>query len=157
MEKTIKIGDKDVRLNNNIGWAMEYRDQFGHDIVPAIMPALWGILNVAGELMQRTDKNGKISQEAALELFETDSFTDAMIKLSGLEFVDFINITWSLAKCADGSIPEPREWVRGFDEFPLDVIAPEVFRLILAGVMSSKNAERLRETIQNLKPETEQQ
>lgn len=156
MEKTIKIGDKDVRLNNNIGWAMEYRDQFGRDIVPALMPALWGLLNVAGELIQASNGTGKVSLEDITDLIQGESFTEAIIKLSGLEFVDFINITWSLAKCADGSIPEPREWVRGFDEFPLDVIAPEVFRLILAGVMSSKNAGRLRETIQNLKPETEQ-
>ena len=31
MEKVIKIGDKDVRLNNNIGWAMAYKDQFGKE------------------------------------------------------------------------------------------------------------------------------
>jgi hypothetical protein len=35
VERIIKIADKEVRLNNNVAWTMEYRDQFGKDILPA--------------------------------------------------------------------------------------------------------------------------
>lgn len=40
MEKVIKIGKQEVKLSNNVAWTMEYRDQFGKDIVPALMPVL---------------------------------------------------------------------------------------------------------------------
>ena len=40
MEKIIKIGEHEVKLNNNVAWTMEYRDQFGKDIIPALMPVL---------------------------------------------------------------------------------------------------------------------
>ena len=52
MEKTIKIGDKDVRLNNNVGWTLAYRDQFGRDILPAIMPILWSVTEAIGAILR---------------------------------------------------------------------------------------------------------
>ena len=38
--KTINVGNKEVRLSNNIGWTIIYRDQFGHDIVSSLTPML---------------------------------------------------------------------------------------------------------------------
>ena len=44
MEKVINIGEHEVKLNNNVAWTMEYRDQFGKDIVPALMPVIASML-----------------------------------------------------------------------------------------------------------------
>ena len=57
MEKIIKIGDKEVRLNNNVAWTMEYRDQFGRDIVPALMPVLASLLEGVSTIV--TESNGQ--------------------------------------------------------------------------------------------------
>jgi len=151
MEKTIKIGEKEVRLNNNIGWTFIYRDQFGHDIIPTLMPMAGAILDLLAGIITETGKTENIEVRDLIKAADSDRIIDAVVHMSGLEFVEFINITWSLAKCADDSIPEPKIWVKEFEDFPLDEIAPEVFRLISRGVMSSKNFERLQTA---LKPMT---
>lgn len=95
MEKTIKIGDKEVRLSNNIGWTMTYRDQFNKDIVPAIMPLIAAVFDVISGLV---NEDGVISTADILKKLDGDKMIDAVIHLSGLEFVEVINITWALAK-----------------------------------------------------------
>lgn len=153
MERTIKIGDNEVRLNNNIGWAIAYRDQFGRDIIPALMPMLAGALDIVSGLINETGKTENVELGDILKLVDGDTFLDALFHLGGLELVDFINVTWSLAKCADEDIPEPKIWVRQFDSFPVDVIAPEVFDLMLRGVVSSKNLARLESIKAAIQPE----
>lgn len=152
MEKTIKIGKTPVRLNNNVGWAMEYRDQFGRDIIPTILPMFAGAIDIFAGLIKETGKTSDIYLEDIIALTDGDSLIDAVIHLGGLEFVDFINLTWSLAKCADEDIPEPREWIRQFDSFPVDSIAPVVIELIYKGVISSKNQRRLENAKKALRP-----
>jgi len=152
MEKTINIGNKSIRLNNNISWAIAYRDQFGRDIIPAIMPLFAGVLDLISGLINETGKTDEIGIEDIARLADGDALIDAAIHLGGFEFTDFICITWALAKCANEDIPEPREWVKQFDIFPVDVIAPEVFDLIFKGVVSSKNQKRLKDLKQRIQP-----
>lgn len=143
MEKTIKIGNKNVRLNNNVSWTIEYRDQFGHDILPTIMPALASILDIVSGVINSTGKIDKIEVEEVLKAINGDTLTDAMIHLSGLEFVDLFNIVWALAKAADEDIPDPKTWAKSLEYFPVDVVAPPVFELVFKGMVSSKNWKRL--------------
>lgn len=152
MEKTIKIGNIPVRLNNNAGWALEYRDQFGRDIIPTIMPAFAAAIDIVSGLIKDTGKTSDIYIEDILALSDGDTLIDAVIHMGGLEFVDFINLTWALAKCADENIPEPREWIRQFDVFPVDTIGPAIIDLIYKGVVSSKNQKRLESAREALRP-----
>lgn len=152
MEKTVKIGKKSVRLSNNISWAIIYRDQFGTDIVPTLMPMLAGAVDVLAGVVNETGKTGDISIADIASVASGDAFIEAMAHLAGLEFVDFINITWSMAKACDDDIPEPIEWVKGFDAFPLDVIFPAVAKLIFEGCVSSKNLKRLKDLGKSLQP-----
>lgn len=154
MEKTIKIGKTSVRLNNNVGWTIEYRDQFGRDIVPTLIPMFAGAVDIASGLIRETGKTKEIDLGDILALTDGDTLIDAVIHLGGLEFVDFINITWALAKCADETIEEPREWVRQFDTFPVDEIGPVILRMILKGVMSSKNLKRLESVKIAIRPKS---
>jgi hypothetical protein len=148
MESIIKIGDKDVRLNNRAGWTITYRDQFGHDIVPTLMPLFAGALDVVSGLIKETGKTGDVSFEDVLAITDGDALINAFVHLSGFEFVEVLNITWAMAKEADDAIPEPRTWIRQFEEFPVDIVVPEVMSLAFKGMVSSKNLERLR-TIKN--------
>lgn len=152
MEKTVKIGSQDVKLNNNIGWALAYRDQFGRDIIPALMPLLAGVLDVFSGIITETGKTKDITVEDLIGVVDGDTLLDALIHLGSLELTDFINITWALAKCADESIPEPKEWVKRFEIFPVDVVAPAVIGLVTKGLVSSKNLKRLEELRKSLQP-----
>lgn len=152
MEKTIKIGEQDVRLSNNISWALIYRNQFGQDIIPTFMPLLAGLLDIVGGVIRKTGDLEKVSLGDLAELMDGDEMLNAYLHLNGLEFTDFINITWAMAKCADESIPEPLTWVRQFEEFPVDVIGPAIFSLVFKGVVSSKNRERLTSLKAKIQP-----
>lgn len=60
-----------------------------------------------------------------------------------------------MAKAADEDIEEPREWVKQFNTFPLDVILPQVFTMVTQGMLSTKNWKRLQAAIKSLKPNEE--
>ena len=152
MEKTIKIGNKSVRLNNCINWTIIYRDQFGRDIVPTLMPLLASALDVVSGLINSTGKTEDIELSDLAKLADGDSLINAAIHLGGFEFTDLICITWALAKCGDESIQDPREWVKQFDVFPVDIIAPAVFSLVFKGMVSSKNLKRLEDLKKRIRP-----
>ena len=155
MEKIIKIGKQEVRLNNNVAWTMEYRDQFGKDIFPVVMPLLASMVEGVSTIMADAGKEGEISMEGIASALEGRAI-DVLLPAFQAEFVDLIvNVTWAMAKAADENIEPPKRWVRQFDEFPLDIVGPAVFDLIMKGFVSSKNLKRLKKIgndIKNLQP-----
>ena len=150
MEKVIKIGKQEVKLSNNVAWTMEYRDQFGRDIVPALMPLLASFIEGVSAVVSETGKNELNITDIASAL-EGRSM-EILLPLFQVEFVDtIINVTWAMAKAADEDIDPPKLWVRQFDEFPLDVVVPAVYELVLKGFVSSKNLKRLKNVGASLK------
>ena len=154
MEKVIKIGKKEVKLSNNVAWTMEYRDQFGKDIVPALMPVIASIMEGASALIGEAD-NGEINVSDIASAIEGRAM-DVLLPLFQVEFVDtIINVTWAMAKAANEDLDPPKKWVRQFDEFPLDVVVPAVYDMVLKGFVSSKNLKRLKtikKSLKNLQP-----
>lgn len=141
MIKTIKISkDKDLTISNNLAWAMIYKSQFGHDIVPDIMPIVSAVTKLLGELGKMAGKD----MTEVLKDLDGDTIQSALIELCALQFTDFINLTWAMAKANDDDIETLEKWVREFDQFPVDIIAPAVFDLLLKGLVSSKNLKSLR-------------
>ena len=155
MEKIIKIGKQEVKLNNNVAWTMEYRDQFGKDILPAIMPLLASMIEGVSTVVAEAGGSGELTTSSMAEALEGRAM-EVLLPMFQAEFVDLaINVTWSMAKVADESIDPPKRWVRQFDEFPLDVVGPAVFNMVLKGFVSSKNLRRLKkigESIKTLQP-----
>ena len=150
MEKKIKFDSKtSITVNNNVGWLFVYKDQFGRDIVPTLIP----ILNAGIDLVFGIYK--EIGTEVTMEKLaniDTDELTNALYSAAGLEAVDLVNIVWALAKNANEEIPEPREWVKQFDTFPVDIIAPAVFELVFKSMVSTKNLKRLQSLRESLQP-----
>ena len=143
MEKVIKIGKQEVRLNNNVAWTMEYRDQFGKDIVPALMPVIASMVEGVSTVMTESGKT-EISVSDIAEALQGRTM-EILLPLFQVEFVDvIINVTWAMAKAADEDIAPPKQWVRQFEEFPLDVVAPAIYDLVVKGFISSKNLKRLK-------------
>lgn len=157
MEKTIKIGNKEIRLSNNVGWTIEYRDQFGKDIVPALMPMLATFIETMATIM---GENAEISMADIITSLEGRA-VDVLLPMFQAEFVDLgINVVWAMAKAADEDIEPPKKWVKQFDSFPLDTIIPTVYELVFKGFVSSKNQKRLKmlgKELKNLQPLTSTQ
>lgn len=151
MEKTVKIGSNLVRLSNNISFAMIYRNQFGVDIIPAFTPMVAAAFDVITGIMNSADDINDLTVGSVLKNFDGDAAIEAIAHLSGLELVDFINITWAMAKACDDSLPDPATWARGLDSFHLDEIAPEVFKLLARSLVSSKNLVRLTGILNKVK------
>lgn len=153
MEKVIKIGSNEVRLSNNVAWVMEYRDQFGKDILPAIMPLITTVSEGISTVLSEAGTD--ITIESLSEAIN-GRVMDVLLPLYQAEFVDLvINVTWAMAKAADEDIEPPKKWVRQFDTFPLDVVGPAIFELVVKGFVSSKNLTRLKRTgkkLKNLQP-----
>lgn len=153
MEKTIKLGEKDVKLNNSVGWALIYRDQFGHDVIPTLMPLLVSTLDVIGGLITEAGiGSGSVEVKDLANVIGSDAYVDAVVHLSALELVELMNITWAMAKNADDTISDPETWIKSLDAFPLDEVAPALFELIAKGFMSSKNVKRLQTILNSLEP-----
>ena len=154
MEKVIKIGKQEVRLNNNVAWTMEYRDQFGKDIVPALMPVIASMIEGVSTIVAETGKT-EISVADVAESIQGRAM-EVLLPMFQVEFVDVvINVTWAMAKAADENIAPPKQWVKQFETFPLDVVAPAVYDLVLKGFVSSKNLKRLKKasaSLRNLQP-----
>ena len=150
MEKIIKIGKQEVRLNNNVAWTMEYRDQFGKDIVPVLMPVIASALEGISAIVAETGKT-EINAVDIADALEGRAM-EVLLPMFQVEFVDvIINVTWAMAKAADENIEPPKRWVRQFEEFPLDVVFPAVYELVVKGFVSSKNLKRLKKIGASLK------
>ena len=157
MEKVIKIGKQEVKLSNNVAWLMEYKDQFGKDAPPELIPLDATVVETLGSGLTAY-QNGAIDLEALSEAIEGKAF-EMLLPLYQAELsTTLINITWAMAKASDETIDPPKKWVRQFDSFPFDVVGPEVWDLAVKGFVSSKNLKRLRnlrgnvkDVVQNLK------
>ena len=153
MQKTIKIGnEQSIILDNNSSWFLIYRNQFNNDILPTVMPVISTVLKMITDVIAEAKTDDGID----ITKIDGDVIDNALIELSALEFTDAIHIIWSLAKTANDDIPEPIEWLKRFDNFPIDVIIPVAFELIAKGCISVKNFKRLQDlkkTMSELKPQ----
>ena len=153
MEKIINIGDKEVKISNNVAWTMDYRDQFNKDVLEAIMPIATTLIETVTTIINDSGMDGEIDIKSVSAALEGKSF-DITLPLTQLGFTDsIVNVLWAMAKAADPTIEPPRQWVRQFETFPRDEIVPQVVEMVLSGFTSSKNLARLREMMQGLKPQ----
>ena len=138
----LEIEGKPVELNSSAGWLYVYRNQFGRDILPDIMPMIESLLTLAIDFMKHSE-DGEITFEKLIEFADDDKLDDIYARLSGMETVTLLGIFWVLAKNADRSIGQPEEYFNEFEILPLDEIIPAVFRLIIESSISSKNSQSL--------------
>lgn len=147
MIKEITISENQkIKLNASLGWVLRYRAQFGHDILPDLLPMLESGLVLVGGAM---DESGELEWR---KLLDFDNVSSAMISFAGAEFTTTLNIIWAMAKNADESIPAPFEWTNQFEDFPLDKIIPEVLDALISTVVSEKNRKRLGKLVKKNQP-----
>lgn len=145
MKKTIKIDDEQkFEINSSSGWLYAYQEQFGHDVLPVLLPAAEALLQTMADLMKdsKSDNVGDILAAA-----DEETISNAFITLSGMQLTTITNIVWAMAKNANDSIESPREWLNSFDVFPWDIVVPQVLSAALEACISKKKFEKLKETI----------
>ena len=154
MKEIINLeGGREITLDNNLAWLMEYQDQFGEDILPTLMPLIMSVADLLGSLADSDVDLNKVSTKEILKILKSEESLDAFFKFSAFKTTDLINIIWALAKTADDTIDPPKKWIRQFEDgFPLDLILPKATTLVARGVMSSKNWERLTAAWSKLQP-----
>lgn len=155
MEKTIKLDSKtSIRVSNNIEWALIYKDQFGRDVLPMLIPVANTFIELAVSVMKSTGGKPLDLKNAGETIKDLDisDIQSALYSLAGLEFTDILNITWAMSKAADETIEEPRVWVRSLTSFPVDAILPVIFDMNIQFLTTTKNYKRLREAVEILKP-----
>ena len=153
MIKTIQIDDRSVEINTSAGWLYDYRENFGHDILPDIMPVLESVLNATASILN--ESGGEFSQKDILNAMNNDFLVDAFVKMAGMEIITMYNIFWAMAKNANRKIERPRDYFNDFDVFPMDEVLPQMFEGIVESSISSKNAKSLLEKIRKLRGERE--
>ena len=121
MEKTIYINEKPVRLRSTGALPKLYKSQFRRDYFADML------------------KLAKVfSKSKGKESLEKVTYDD----LDHLDMDILYDIIWTMAKSADKTIPDPYEWLDGFETFPLKEIMPEVYDLIENSMPKSKKSKR---------------
>lgn len=109
MEKTLTIDGQQVNFKSTAATPMRYKAQFGSDFFADLMKM--------APMIEAAESGG---EDMSLEALRT------------IDFEVFYNMIWTLAKTADNTIPEPIEWLDGFDVFPLMEIIPELQGLMMS-------------------------
>lgn len=150
MIKTLELEGKTIEINTSSGWLYHYRNRFGHDILPDIMPLIESVLAAGVSVLQ--ESGGEITEKTIIDAMNNDSLVDAFIKAAGMEFLTVYNIFWAMAYNADKQIPAPEDYFNTFEVFPLDEVVPALFNAILESSISSKNSKRLLQKVEKLSP-----
>lgn len=156
MIRTLILNDRPIELDSSLGWLYIYQRQFGHDVLPDIMPLAEAVLAGLGDVLTAvTDEGGgkTMAVEDALRLMNSDTIIDMFIKLAGMELTTLLNIFWAMVRNKDPNLPDPQKFVNSFDRLPLvDELAPALFYIIIDSSTSSKNAVSLLARIEKAMP-----
>lgn len=156
MIRTLVLNERPIELDSSMGWLYIYQRQFGHDVLPDIMPLAEAVIAGLGDVLTAVTEgeNGKtMLAEDALKLMNSDNIVDMFIKIAGMELTTILNIFWAMVKNKNPNTPDPQGFVNSFDRMPLvDELAPALFYIIIDSSASQKNARSLLAKIEKAMP-----
>ena len=138
MKKTIKIDGRDVTFDSSFYFAIIYKNQYNRDIMSVLMPVISDILKGSDELFNSARGTGEITPSM---------IGDALESIYSLEMTDIMGLIWAMAKMADENIPEPDEWFRSFEEFPIVDILDELKSIIIPSLVSKKKLNQIKKKL----------
>ena len=121
LEKTVKIGDTDVKFRSSASVPRLYRIKFGRDIFKDLS-------KLEKSYKEKADEDGSSMEIEDLEIFE--------------------NVAYIMAFHADPTIPKTiDEWLEQFEMFSIYEILPEILELwgtnLITDVQSKKNRTKV--------------
>lgn len=139
MEKTIKIGEKDVKFKFTLSAFYIFKNQFSYDAMNKIVPTVGEILSNLDFSVFEAYEEKKEEKEEALTGGEVLNAVGRTLEATyNFEMVDFLNLLWAFAKNADGELPNPEIWFSTFDEFPIFDVMREFVPALLESLGSKK-------------------
>lgn len=151
MIKTIRIDNRPVEVNSSAGWLYVYNEQFGHDVLVVLMPAIEAFLKAAMDAVKTSGIKAGDDIAEALKRVDSSVLEDALMTLSTMRLTTISNIVWSLAKNADESIPNPKDWLNQFEVVPWDEIVPETLGMVLESSLSKKKYQIVKKAMESMK------
>ena len=142
MKRTFDFDGTPVELNSSMGWILIYKEQFGHDILPNLMPAIDAVFGLSLDLIGDLNLD-EIGLDEILRKLDKDMVSEALATASGLGATTMVQILWSLAKNANPDIPGPLKWINSFETIPFDEVFMPVINLIFDSCVSKKKARSL--------------
>lgn len=118
MEKTLKIGNKEVKMKSTAGTMMRYRNNFNRDFIKDLMALQKKLTN-------------KIDTGTEFEAIDLDIFE---------------KIAWCMAKTADNTTPDIENWLDQFDTFDIMQVLPEIMELLVANMEQINSKKKIEET-----------
>lgn len=155
MKRTFDFDGIPVELNSSMGWFLIYKEQFGHDILPDLMPAIDAVFGLTIDLIGDLNRD-RIGLDEILRKLDKDMVSEAIATASGLGATTMVQILWSLAKNANPDIPGPLKWINSFETIPLDEVFMPVINLIFDSCVSKKKAHSLLMELKKKKPNSQQ-
>lgn len=145
MIREIKI-DKDNKfeINTSYGWLYTYKEHFGEDILPEIVPLMESAIGIAADIFENNDA-----------VDARDVISEIAGTIAGTEATTLTNVIWALAKNANDDLPNAREWYNSFETFPMDKVIPEAFWALCESTVSQKKVKSLKEQIKKFRITTE--
>ena len=121
LEKTVKIGDTDVKFRSSASVPRLYRIKFGRDIFKDLS-------KLEKSYKEKASEDGSSMEIEDLEIFE--------------------NVAYIMAFHADPTIPKTiDEWLEQFEMFSIYEILPEILELwgtnLITDVQSKKNLKKV--------------
>lgn len=121
LEKTVKIGDTDVKFRSSASVPRLYRIKFGRDIFKDLS-------KLEKSYKEKTSEDGSSMEIEDLEIFE--------------------NVAYIMAFHADPTIPKTiDEWLEQFEMFSIYEVLPEILELwgtnLITDVQSKKNLKKV--------------
>ena len=121
LEKTVKIGDRDVKFRSSASVPRLYRIKFGRDIFKDLS-------KLEKSYKEKASEDGSSMEIEDLEIFE--------------------NVAYIMAFHADPTIPKTiDEWLEQFEMFSIYEVLPEILELwgtnLITDVQSKKNLKKV--------------
>lgn len=124
MIKTLQFGDKNIQFSTSFAWAFIYKSQFGKDAAKVLLPVIEKVLLVGG--------NNELESE-------DQETAQAIMLFEELGFTGIVEISWSMARLCDKTIPEPIQWVESFgDDFEPLTLVTEIITEAMTSCFASK-------------------
>ena len=130
MEKVICICGQDVRFKATGALPLRYKTQFGRDLF-----ADMAVLEAAIPAEEEKALPGKPKRGGA-DAKKTEAAT---MDMSKLDTELFYNIAWTMAKCADPSLPPVLDWLDRFETFPVFDVFNELQDMLVQSFQVTKN------------------
>ena len=111
--KTIKINGKNVTLSFSPYSLLVYKQQFGVEPLDVVIPPLYNICNLIGDIITTGDLSG-------------DVFIAMASKLSEAGHINLYGILWAFIKTANDDVPDFFEWMKELEELPIIDILTEI-------------------------------